>query len=107
MLRSEADGAANACADNDAGPQVLFGAHACDIDALKILDLLYLSDYPDPYYRRNREQLVVAVIGVVRLQGASTILIMTTFCRSPTGRPRSITSGCPKACGGSSTHTLR
>ena len=28
---------------------------------------------------------MVAVIGVVRLQGASTVLIMTTFCRSPAG----------------------
>ncbi len=61
MLRSEAGGVAIESADNDCGPQVFFGAHACDIHSLKILDLLYLSDYPDPYYRRNREQL--AVIG--------------------------------------------
>jgi len=63
MLRSEAGQAANECASNDAGPQVLFGAHACDIHALKILDLLYLTDYPDPYYRRNREKLVVVGFG--------------------------------------------
>ena len=49
--------------DNDRGPQVLFGAHACDVHALKILDLLYLSDYVDPYYRRNREQLIVVGYG--------------------------------------------
>ena len=45
--------------DNFAGPQVLFGAHACDIHALKILDLLYLSDFQDPYYLQNRRDLVV------------------------------------------------
>jgi sulfhydrogenase subunit beta (sulfur reductase) len=59
MVRSEADGAVFESSDNDRGPQVLFGAHACDVHALKILDLLYLSDFPDPFYRRNREQLVV------------------------------------------------
>jgi sulfhydrogenase subunit beta (sulfur reductase) len=63
MLRSGFDGSAVECDDNDAGPQVFFGAHACDIHALKILDLLYLSDYPDPYYRRNRAQLVVVGFG--------------------------------------------
>lgn len=63
MLRSETGQATTSCTDNDAGPQVLFGAHACDIHALKILDLLYLSGYPDPYYRRNREQLVVVGFG--------------------------------------------
>ena len=49
--------------DNDAGAQVLFGVHACDVHALKILDLLYLTDYADPYYQRNREQLVVIGYG--------------------------------------------
>ncbi len=44
---------------NNPGPQVYFGAHACDVHALKILDLLYLSDYVDPYYQRNRQQLTV------------------------------------------------
>jgi len=63
MLRSEAGGAAIESTDNDSGPQVFLGAHACDIHALKILDLLYLSDFPDPYYRRNRQQLVVIGFG--------------------------------------------
>ena len=49
--------------DNDHGPVVFFGAHACDIHALKILDLLYLSDYVDPYYKANREQLTVVGYG--------------------------------------------
>ncbi len=45
------------------GPQVFYGAHACDIHALKILDLLYLSDFVDPYYAANREQLLVVAYG--------------------------------------------
>jgi sulfhydrogenase subunit beta (sulfur reductase) len=49
--------------DNDRGRQVLFGAHSCDVHALRILDLLHLSDFVDPYYRRNREQLTVIGYG--------------------------------------------
>jgi sulfhydrogenase subunit beta (sulfur reductase) len=44
---------------NDNGRTVYFGGHACDIHALKILDMLYLSGFVDPYYKRNREQLIV------------------------------------------------
>jgi sulfhydrogenase subunit beta (sulfur reductase) len=40
-------------ADNDWPPMVYFGAHACVVHALKILDLLYLNDYVDPYYKRT------------------------------------------------------
>ncbi len=49
--------------DNDRGPTVLFGAHACDIHALGILDMLYLTDFVDPYYKRNREDLMVIGYG--------------------------------------------
>jgi sulfhydrogenase subunit beta (sulfur reductase) len=49
--------------DNDMGPVVYFGAHSCDIHALKILDLLYLSEYQDPYYKRNRDGLTVVGYG--------------------------------------------
>jgi sulfhydrogenase subunit beta (sulfur reductase) len=45
------------------GRQVLFGAHACDVHALKILDLLYLSNYVDPYYAARRERLMVVEYG--------------------------------------------
>jgi sulfhydrogenase subunit beta (sulfur reductase) len=43
--------------------RVLFGAHACDVHALKILDLLYLSHYVDPYYAAKRENLLVVAYG--------------------------------------------
>jgi len=49
--------------DFDDGPVVFFGAHACDIHALKILDLLYLSDYVDPFYKTNRDQLTLVGYG--------------------------------------------
>lgn len=49
--------------ENERGPQVFFGAHACDVHALKILDLLYLSDYIDPYYAANRDKLLVVAYG--------------------------------------------
>lgn len=63
MLEGRPGEAARSSDDNDLGPQVLLGAHACDVHALRILDLLYLSDYPDPYYRANREQLTVIGFG--------------------------------------------
>jgi sulfhydrogenase subunit beta (sulfur reductase) len=47
----------------DTGTQVFFGAHACDVHALKILDLLYLSDYVDPYYAEQRGKLLVVGYG--------------------------------------------
>ncbi len=49
--------------DGDLPPRVYFGAHSCDIHALKILDLMYLSDFADPYYRRNRETLTIVGYG--------------------------------------------
>ena len=52
-------GCARETTENDAGPQVYLGAHACDIHALKILDKLYLSGIQDPYYARNRADLTV------------------------------------------------
>lgn len=51
------------CEDNLRGPQVYFGAHACDIHSLKILDRLHLSDFVDPYYAANREDLTIVGYG--------------------------------------------
>ncbi|MFN7998288.1 MAG: 4Fe-4S dicluster domain-containing protein [Bryobacteraceae bacterium] len=41
---------------------VLFGVHACDVYALNILDEVFAGKYPDPYYQRRRENIVI--IGV-------------------------------------------
>ena len=46
-----------------AGSQVFYGAHPCDIHALRILDLLFLSDFEDPYYKSSRERLTVVGYG--------------------------------------------
>ncbi|MDI6870204.1 MAG: 4Fe-4S dicluster domain-containing protein [Bacillota bacterium] len=42
--------------------RVIFGAHACDLHALQILDRTFLHDQPDPYYAQRRES--TALIGL-------------------------------------------
>lgn len=42
--------------------RVVFGAHACDLHALQILDRTFLNDQPDPYYAQRRE--MTALIGL-------------------------------------------
>jgi sulfhydrogenase subunit beta (sulfur reductase) len=65
MLERDGSGPVRESADNDRGPLVFYGAHPCDVHALKILDLLYLSDYPDPYYQRNRQAMTVVGYGCI------------------------------------------
>jgi len=38
---------------------VIFGVHSCDIHALKLLDKVYLDEYPDKYYRLRRENTLI------------------------------------------------
>src|SRR5512139_778591 len=57
MMERKGAGATAESQENDLGPVVFFGGHACDVHALRILDMLYLSYYSDPYYRRNRHNL--------------------------------------------------
>lgn len=63
MLRGDPGQKAEASQDNFLGPMVYFGAHACDVHALRILDTLFLGGYPDPYYEANRRQLMVVGYG--------------------------------------------
>jgi sulfhydrogenase subunit beta (sulfur reductase) len=63
MMDQRSEGKVEESPDNDRGPTIFFGAHACDIHALKILDMLYLTDFVDPYYKRNRDQLTVIGYG--------------------------------------------
>lgn len=42
--------------------QVIFGLHSCDLAALKLLDKVYLGDFPDPLYRRRREQTLTVAM---------------------------------------------
>jgi len=63
MMERRDGGATLESRDNELGRTVFFGAHSCDCHALRILDMLYLSDYPDPYYKRNRDNLTVVGYG--------------------------------------------
>lgn len=63
MMEASPSGPAVEKTDNENGPQVLFGVHACDIHSLRILDLLYLTDFIDPYYAENRAGLTVVGYG--------------------------------------------
>jgi len=40
-------------------PFVLFGLHACSIVALRILDGVYLNEYPDKYYAARRDAGII------------------------------------------------
>lgn len=43
-------------------PRVLFGVHPCDINAILMLDNIFLGDYEDPYYKaRRKNTLIVGV----------------------------------------------
>ncbi|MBU4555779.1 MAG: 4Fe-4S dicluster domain-containing protein [Actinobacteria bacterium] len=45
-----------------AAPRVIFGLHPCDINALMLMDNVFLGEYEDPYYRARRESTML--IGV-------------------------------------------
>jgi ferredoxin len=44
----------------DAQPRVLFGVHACDVNAINRLDAVFMgSEYDDPYYQARRSSTLV------------------------------------------------
>jgi sulfhydrogenase subunit beta (sulfur reductase) len=53
---------------------VVFGVHACDINALNLLARVFLEDTPDRYYRERRERTL--------LVGLSCVPDENCFCRS-------------------------
>ena len=54
-------------------PRVIFGAHACDINAINRLDLVFRDGrYPDPYYTARRDATLVV--------GLSCMPQSTCFC---------------------------
>lgn len=66
------DAASNEVTDFEAAmtPRVIFGAHACDINAINRLDLVFRDGpYPDPYYIARRAATLV--VGVSCLPGES------------------------------------
>ncbi|MDO8987028.1 MAG: 4Fe-4S dicluster domain-containing protein, partial [Coriobacteriia bacterium] len=42
-----------------AAPRVIFGLHPCDINALMLMDNVFLGEYEDPYYRTRRESTML------------------------------------------------
>jgi formate hydrogenlyase subunit 6/NADH:ubiquinone oxidoreductase subunit I len=42
-----------------AHPRVLFGLHPCDINALMLMDNVFLGEFEDPYYKARREQTLL------------------------------------------------
>jgi len=62
MSFSVTDGEASATAV-PAGRRVLFGLHSCDLNALMLMDNVFLGGYEDPYYRSRRESTLIVGIG--------------------------------------------
>jgi ferredoxin len=48
-----------AASEEDAPLRAIVGAHPYDIKALELLDEVYLGDFPDPNYRRRRENTLL------------------------------------------------
>ena len=42
---------------------VVFGVHPCDIDALKLMDKIYIDETLDKYYKMRRENAVIIGYG--------------------------------------------
>jgi len=43
----------------DAPPRVLFGLHPCDINALMLMDNVFMGEFEDPYYKARRESTLL------------------------------------------------
>ena len=52
-----------------AHPRVLFGVHPCDINALMLMDNVFLGEYEDPYYKARRDSTLI--VGVNCLPSSS------------------------------------
>ena len=46
----------------DIRPRVIFGAHTCDIHAMKLLDAVFAKGYPDAHYLKRRENTLIVGI---------------------------------------------
>ncbi|MCI2242214.1 4Fe-4S dicluster domain-containing protein [Adlercreutzia faecimuris] len=74
----EFDAAANEVADfvEEVTPRVIFGVHACDINALNSLDLVFRdARYPDPYYAARRDATMVVGISCTPSEGCFCHLV--------------------------------
>ncbi len=64
-------------------PRVIFGAHACDINALTCLDIVFEDErYPDPYYEAHRRATLVVGISCTPNENCFCNLMDTAEARS-------------------------
>ena len=59
LLRYDSDSGKVDEAVADTHERVLFGVHACDINAILMTDKVFLGDFEDPYYKANRERTII------------------------------------------------
>ncbi len=64
-------------------PRVIFGAHACDINALARLDTVFEdSRYPDPYYEAHKQATMIVGISCMPSEGCFCHLLDSDEARS-------------------------
>jgi len=59
MSFRSADGDVKESDPTDVSPRVIFGLHPCDINALMLMDNVFLGEYEDPYYKARRDNTLL------------------------------------------------
>jgi sulfhydrogenase subunit beta (sulfur reductase) len=59
LLEFSAGDSAVLSEQRDTTPRVLFGLHPCDINALMLMDNVFLTGYEDPYYKARRDSTLI------------------------------------------------
>jgi len=66
MLSMSFDGTAKATPEVAASPQVLFGVHPDDLQAIELLDEVFMSKYADPNYITRRQNTTIIGVDCLR-----------------------------------------
>ena len=74
LMRFETEENEVLSADVPSSPRVMFGLHPCDINALMLMDNVFLGEYEDPYYKARRDTTL--------LVGVNCTPSATCFCSS-------------------------
>jgi formate hydrogenlyase subunit 6/NADH:ubiquinone oxidoreductase subunit I len=53
----------------EAPPRVIFGLHPCDINALMLMDNVFLGDFEDPYYKARRDRTLLVGVSCEPREG--------------------------------------
>jgi len=62
LFKFEMDGSFKTEPQFDTQPRVLFGAHTCDVHAMKLLDGAFKKDYRDAHYFKRRDNTLIVGI---------------------------------------------